>query len=90
MIHRIETELATHQNLTDVILVCDRVGFSAHRFVLAATSALLARVLGTDYAAKETNEHAAAAAAATPRSNSETSLVRYDCKILRMSFMNAP
>ena len=76
LIHRIENQPATRQNLTDVILVCDRVGFSAHRFVLAATSALLARVLSTDYAAKDAAEHAAAAAAATPRSNSETSLVR--------------
>ena len=30
-------ELFRQQNFTDVILVSDRVGFSAHRFILAAT-----------------------------------------------------
>ena len=71
-------ELFQQQNFTDVILVSDRVGFSAHRFVLAATSSLLEHILRPEYAAETA---AAEQTAATPRSNSETSLVR--CALLK-------
>ncbi len=60
------------QNFTDVILVCGRVGFSAHRFLLAASSPLFGRILSADFAVVGDSEHANT----TPRSNSEASLVR--------------
>ena len=41
------TRLTSQQKYTDLIFLCGSVGFSAHRFVMAAASPLLRRILTT-------------------------------------------
>ena len=41
------TRLTSQQKYTDLIFLCGTVGFSAHRFVMAAASPLLRRILTT-------------------------------------------
>lgn len=59
-------KMNAQQNYTDLIFLCGNVGFSAHRFMLAASSPLLRRILLTDYSQDLQT---------ATRSNSETSLV---------------
>ena len=39
------TKMTSQQKYTDLIFLCGSVGFSAHRFIMAAASPLLKRIL---------------------------------------------
>jgi len=58
--------MSQDQYFTDVIFLCGNVGFSAHRFLLAASSPLLMKIFTTDFSQQEQS---------STRSNSETSLL---------------
>ena len=58
--------LSQEQHYTDVIFLCGNVGFSAHRFLLAASSPLLMKIFTTDFSSQEQS---------STRSNSEASLL---------------
>uniref|UniRef100_A0A0K2VAD6 BTB domain-containing protein n=1 Tax=Lepeophtheirus salmonis TaxID=72036 RepID=A0A0K2VAD6_LEPSM len=59
------------QHFTDVIFLCGNVGFSAHKFILAASSPTLQRLLSIESFTSSTSD------IAPTRSSSETSLVSY-------------